>query len=182
MITIKGYVRSVDVEKLVAPLADSPEADWYDGARSVMAITYIEMCSYEKKLTSGSIAITPVELSSDVFGAGCSEEAFKYEGMLVTITDAQVQECACTMISDLVTVTVNADRFTLIFLTQGSGGGYNSFGRFRSLLDRSRFIQVKEHLTDFLIDLQDWHANSQVAFFVLLRTCSVNFPDFQKCR
>lgn len=93
MITIKGYVRSVDVEKLVAPLADSPEADWYDGARSVMAITYIEMCSYEKKLTSGSIAITPVELSSDVFGAGCSEEAFKYEGMLVTITDAQVQRC-----------------------------------------------------------------------------------------
>ena len=93
MITIKGYVRSVDVEKLVAPLADSPEADWYAGARSVMAITYIEMCSYEKKLTSGSIAITPVELSSDVFGAGCSEEAFKYEGMLVTITDAQVQRC-----------------------------------------------------------------------------------------
>ena len=51
------------------------------------------MCSYEKKLTSGSIAITPVELGSDVFGAGCSEEAFKYEGMLVTITDAKLQEC-----------------------------------------------------------------------------------------
>ena len=35
MITIKGYVRSVDVEKLVAPLEDSPQADWDDGARSV---------------------------------------------------------------------------------------------------------------------------------------------------
>ena len=94
--------------------------------------------------------------------AGAIEEVV--ELMVTHGTDAQVQECACTMISDLVTVTVNADRFTLIFLTQGSGGGYNSFGRFRSLLDRSRFIQVKEHLTDFLIDLQDWHANSQVAF------------------
>ena len=33
-----------------------------------------------------------------------------------------------------------------------------------ALLSRNANSSMKEHLTDFLIDLQDWHANSQVAF------------------